>query len=222
MTSPNPLLKDRASKRKTMKRILFVLLLASNFCFGQSQQAKQLLLNVEKLAQLILMLQHMKNGYSILEKGYNSIKNISQGNFSLHKDFLDGLLQVSPSVKKYSKVADILHFQVKLVKESKAALAEFKSSRQFSLAEIDYMGKVYANLLGESLKVLDELAMVLTAGKLRMSDDERLKAIDGIHDEVMQQYTFLNEFNNGTAILSLQREKEKMDIDLMRKVHGIK
>jgi len=38
----------------------------------------------------------------------------------------------------------------------------------------------------------------------------------------MEQYTFLNEFNNGTAILSLQREKEKMDIDLMRKVHGLK
>ena len=70
--------------------------------------------------------------------------------------------------------------------------------------------------------MLDELAMVVTAGKLRMSDDERLQAIDRIHAEVMEQYTFLNEFNNGTAILSLQREKEQMDIDLMRKIHGLK
>lgn len=205
-----------------MKKILLLILLSSNICFGQSQEAKQLLLNVEKLAQLKLMLSHMKTGYQILEKGYTSIKNISQGNFNLHRDFLDGLLQVSPAVKQYSKVADIIRVQLKLVKESKAALAEFRGSKQFTITEIEYLGNVYANLLKECLKTLDELAMVVTAGKLRMSDDERLQAIDKIYDEVMEQYTFLNEFNNGTAILSLQREKEKMDIDLMRKVHGLK
>lgn len=203
-------------------KLLFVLLLSSTLCFGQSQEAKQLMLNVEKLAQLKLMLSHMKKGYDILHKGYTSIKNISKGNFSLHKDFLDGLLEVSPGVKKYAKIADIIQFQLKIVKESKAALAEFRGNKQFSLTELEYMANVYANVLKESLKKLDELAMVITANKLRMSDDERLKAIDGIHDEVMEQYTFLNEFNNGTAILSLQREKEKMDIDLMRKIHGIK
>jgi hypothetical protein len=205
-----------------MKKILLFVLLSSNICFGQSQEAKQLLLNVEKLAQLKLMLSHMKTGYKILEKGYTSIKNISHGNFNLHRDFLDGLLQVSPAVKKYSKVADIIRVQLKLVKEAKDALAEFRRSRQFTVAEIEYLGNVYANLLKESLKMLDELAMVVTAGKLRMSDDERLQAIDRIHDEVLEQYTFLNEFNNGTAILSLQREKEQMDIDLMRKIHGLK
>ena len=206
-----------------MKKLLILLtLVIHSTCFSQSQEAKQLLMNVEKLAQLKLMLSHMKTGYQILEKGYTSIKNISQGNFNLHRDFLDGLLQVSPAVKKYSKVADIIRVQLKLVKEAKDALAEFRGSRQFTVAEIEYLGNVYANLLKESLKMLDELAMVVTAGKLRMSDDERLQAIDRIHDEVLEQYTFLNEFNNGTAILSLQREKEKMDIDLMRKVHGLK
>ena len=82
-----------------MKKILLIVFLSTNICFGQSQEAKQLLLNVEKLAQLKLMLSHMKTGYQILEKGYTSIKNISQGNFNLHRDFLDGLLQVSPAVK---------------------------------------------------------------------------------------------------------------------------
>ncbi len=206
-----------------MKKLLILLtLVIHSACFSQSQETKQLLLNVEKLAQLKLMLSHMKTGYQILEKGYTSIKNISQGNFNLHRDFLDGLLQVSPAVKQYSKVADIIRVQLKLVKESKAALAEFRGSKQFTITEIEYLGNVYANLLKECLKTLDELAMVVTAGKLRMSDDERLQAIDKIYDEVMEQYTFLNEFNNGTAVLSLQREKEKMDIDLMRKVHGLK
>ena len=205
-----------------MKKLLIIAVLSSNLCAAQSQEAKQLLLNVEKLAQLKQMLQQMKNGYQILHKGYTAIKDISEGNFNLHKTFLDGLLQVSPAVRKYQKIAEIISFQLKIVKEYKAAFAEFKGCKRFTVDEIDYMGKVYGNLFTESLKSLEELAMVITAGQLRMSDDERLKAIDKIHAEVFDQYTFLNEFNNSTALLSLQRDNEQREIDLMRKLHGIK
>jgi esterase/lipase len=205
-----------------MKKILILLLVCCNSCFAQSDEAKQLLLNVEKLAQFKQILKNMKDGYQLLHKGYTSIKDISEGNFSLHKTFLDGLMEVSPAVKKYKRVADIISYQIKLVKEYKSAFQQFKDDKQFTLIEIQYIGNVYANLFKESLKKLDELAMVVTAGKLRMSDDERLQAIDRIYDEVMEQYTFLNEFNNSTAILSLQREKDKMDIDLMKKIHGLK
>lgn len=205
-----------------MKKILILLLLNSQICFGQSQEAKQLLLNVEKLAQLKLMLSHMKTGYQILSKGYTTISDLSKGNFTLHKTFLDGLLQVSPAVRKYKRVADIIDFQIKLVKEYKAAYAEFKTGRHFTATEIEYMGRVYGNLFNESLKKLEELAMVITAGELRMSDDERIKAIDRIYEDVMGQYAFLNEFNNSTALLSVQRDNEKREIELMRKIHGLK
>ncbi len=205
-----------------MKKLFIILLFVSNLCFGQSQEARQLALNVEKLAQLKLMLSHMKTGYDILSKGYNSIKNISQGNFNLHKTFLDGLLQISPAVRKYKKIAEIIDFQIKIVKEYKDAFNEFKGCKQFTKDEIEYMGTVYGNLFKESLKKLEELAMVITAGELRMTDDERLKAIDRIYTDVVDQYTFLNEFNNSTAMLSAQRDNEQREIDLMRKLHGIK
>ena len=90
-------------------------------------------------------------------------------------------------------------------------------NKQFTLTEIEYLGKVYSNLFNESLKSLDELAMVITAGKLRMSDDERLQAIDRIYESVVDQYSFLNEFNNNTAILSLQRKAEKAEIEMSRR-----
>lgn len=205
-----------------MKRIFLILILCPVLCFGQSQEAKQLMLNVEKLAQLKLMLSHMKTGYQILSKGYNTISDISKGNFNLHKTFLDGLLQISPAVRKYKKVADIIDFQLKIVKEYKAAFNEFKGSKHFTLTEIEYMGKVYGNLISESLKKLEELAMVITAGELRMTDDERIAAIDRIYADVEEQYMFLNEFNNSTALLSAQRDNEQREIDLMRKIHGIK
>lgn len=205
-----------------MKKLFVLLLLQCNFCFAQSDEARQLLLNVEKLAQFKKILQNMKDGYQVIHKGYTSIKNISEDNFSLHNIFLHGLLDVSPAVKRYKRVADIIQYQLKIVKEYKGAFLQFKESKQFTMTEIAYIGKVYSNLFNEVLKNMEELAMVITSGKLRMSDDERLNAIDKIYGSVLDQYTFLNEFNNNTAILSLQREKDKMDIDLMKKVHGLR
>jgi len=205
-----------------MKKILIILLLISKIGIAQSDEAKQLLLNVEKLAQFKSILKNMKDGYQLLHKGYTTIKDISEGNFSLHKTFLDGLMEVSPVVKKYKRIADIINYQIRIVKEYKSAFREFKENKRFTVAEIEYIGKVYGNLFDQSVKNIDDLAMIITAGKLRMSDDERLQAIDKLYEEIVNQYSFLNAFNNSAAILAVQREKDQMDIDLMRKVHGLK
>ena len=205
-----------------MKLLLIISLFASTVARGQSDEARQLLLNVEKLAQFKGILKSMKDGYQLIYKGYTAVKDISQGNFKMHETFLDGLLQVSPAVKKYKRVADIIDYQLRLVNEYKSAWKHFQGDKQFTLTELDYIGKVYSSLIARSFQTIDELAMVITAGKLRMSDDERLGAIDRLYTDVVDQYTFLNEFNDGTAMLSIQREKAKMDIDLMRKVHGLR
>src|SRR5438552_2102449 len=92
-----------------------------NHANAQSYETQQLLLDVQKLAQLKQILKDMKTGYEIVSKGYSSIRDISQGNFNLHQVFLDGLLQVSPVVKNYKRVADIVSYQLRMVKEYKAA-----------------------------------------------------------------------------------------------------
>jgi len=207
-----------------MRKLIAVIIITcfSLVAFSQSQEAQQLLLNWEKLTQFKKMLKDMYAGYKIVYKGYTTIKDISESNFDLHKDFLDGLLEVSPAVKKYKRIADIITYQLRIVKEYKAAFNQFKQDKNFTPEEIKYVGKVYGNLLDESLKCLDELSMVITAGKLRMSDDERLQAIDGIYNEIIEQFSFLQDFNNGTAVLSVQREKDMQDIDISRKLYDIR
>ena len=206
-----------------MKKIVIIiaLLLTKQISFGQSQEVQQLLLDVEKLTQFKQILSDLKKGYEILSGGYEAIKNISQGNFNLHQTFLDGLLQVSPAVQKYERIADIIKYQLRIVKEYKAAFNQFKSDKNFTLDEIDYMGKVYSHLFNESVKNLDDLITVITAGKLRMNDDERLKAIDHIWNELQEQYAFLRDFNSSTAMLSQARQHEQQEIDVSRKLLDI-
>jgi hypothetical protein len=200
---------------KTIKITLLGLLLSFFGLQGasaQSTEIQQLLLNVEKLAQFKQILSDMKKGYTILSTGYNSVKNIAQGNFSLHETFLDGLMLVSPEVRKYYKIADIISDQSALVSEYKSAYKRFSASGNFNAGELDYLGRVYGSLFNQSLENLDRLIMVITAGKLRMSDDERLQAIDQIHADTQDKLVFLRSFNRETAVLNLQRQKEKDDI----------
>jgi DNA repair ATPase RecN len=210
-----------------MKKLLTVIclvttgLLSTTNAHAQADELMQLALNIEKLTQFKQILSDMKKGYQIIEGGYGTIKNISEGNFSLHKTFLDGLMQVSPTVKNYKRVGEVINYQIILVKEYKNAYDRFKSSDTFNPKELSYLTSVYDNLFKQSLRNLDELLGVVTAGKMRMSDDERLKAIDRIHADMQDKVLFLKHFNNNTSVLAVQRMKEKNDVQGIGKIYGI-
>ncbi|MFH6999432.1 TerB family tellurite resistance protein [Flavobacterium sp. FlaQc-57] len=201
---------------------MIVLLCLPNKVVAQAQEIQQLILNIEKLSQFKQILSDMKKGYEILSGGYKAVKDMSEGNFSLHKTFLDALMLVSPVVKNYKRVGDIINYQVLLVKESKRAFNRFAKSNSFSPEEIAYFEKVYGNLLVQSIRNLDELLTIVTADKLRMSDDERLEAIDKIYQDMEEKLLFLRSFNSSSNVLALQRAREENDIDTAQRIHELK
>lgn len=210
-----------------MKRIPIILIMAFALLFpaaktsAQANEIAQLVLNIEKLSQFKQILSDMKKGYQILNGGYNTVKNIAEGNFSLHKTFLDGLMEVSPTVRNYRRVVEIADYQMTLVKEYKNAYSRFKRDNNFNPDELAYLGRVYDKLFKASLRNLDELLTVVTAGKARMSDDERLQAIDRIYADMQDKLLFLRHFNNNTTILAVQRAKELGDAQALQKIYGV-
>jgi hypothetical protein len=188
---------------------------------GQAQEVQQLLLDVEKLSQLKSILEDMKKGYEIVSQGYTTIKNLSKGNFNLHAVFLDGLLKVSPVVRNYRRIPDIVQAQIRLVREYKSAYRRFASSGWFSQEELSYMKSVFENLLIQSFKNIEALTQVITAGALRMSDDERLTAIDNIWKVASDQLIFLRRFDQDNKLLALQRAKAAADIRTQKKSFSV-
>lgn len=207
-----------------MKKIISLLLIA--ICSlqqtnGQSTEIQQLLLNVEKLTQLKNILEDMKKGYQIVSNGYDAVRDISTGNFTLHEVFLDGLMQVNPEIRKYHKLADILTDQKAIVAEYISSFSRFQASGNFNVQEIAYLGRVYQQLFRQSLDNLNELATIITSANLRMSDDERLQAIDRIFADTMDKLAFLRNFNQQSALLSLQRTREKAAVQTARKLYNL-
>lgn len=204
-----------------MKKLLLIFTISFLLCVpfslrAQSAEIQQLILNIEKLSQFKKILSDMKKGYDILSGGYKAVKDMSEGNFSLHKTFLDALMQVSPIVKNYKRVGDIVEYQMALIKETRRGINQIVKNERFNPQEIKYFEKVYSNLGKESLRNLDELTAIITADKLRMSDDERLAAIDKIYEDMQQKMLFLKDFNGSASILALQRSKEMSDANAVR------
>jgi len=205
-----------------MKKIFVIIFLLFAFkANAQSYELERLILDIQKLAQMKNILSDLYKGYEILNTGYNTIKSISEGNFNLHKAFLDGLLAVSPAVKNYQKALDIIDYEGRIVSEYKSALSRFQQDKHFNRDEITYMINVYNNLIGGTLTNLSNLLNVLTANKLRMSDNERMHAIDGIYDDTKDKYLFLRQFNNSTTILAVQRAAEYNDAGTVKNLYGL-
>jgi hypothetical protein len=205
-----------------MKRIALLIWLvvacAATPCRAQStaDAIKQLLLDVRKLQDLKSILQEMKKGYEILDKGYTEIRNIAKGRFELHKAFLDGLLAVSPSVRNYHRIGAILDAENNLVREYSQGRQQAYASGLFTGQELGYFERMYSTLYKHSLQSLDELTMVITAGELRMSDAQRLRSIDRVYREINGQLWALRHLNQETSLHAAQRQHEKDELIFLK------
>lgn len=212
-------------KRKLI--LLFLLGISVSVCMplasrAQSTEVVQLLLNFAKWEALKDNLTTLKKGYEILTKGYKTVRDISEGNYNLHEAFLDKLWEVSPTVKNYKKVSEIIQTELKIVKEYKNGIRQCVSSRQFTGNEIDYLEQVFKKVTDETVKNLDQLLMIITARRMRMSDEERIKSIDAIALDMEDKLSFVRRFNSSNQVLLIQRVKARSEIDLQKKLEGIK
>ena len=183
--------------------------------------ALQLELDTEKLTSMKATLQNMYSSYEIIDKGYKNISSIAQGNFNLHKAFLDGLLAISPAVRDNPRIQAALNAQYSLISEAKAATTRYRSGSPFTAQEIDYIITVYSTLLQRCLQSIEDLTMILTADELRMSDDQRLQAVNRVYNDTNNELSFLRQFNNSLATQAAQRTKELNDLQTLKRLYGL-
>lgn len=186
-----------------------------------SDNIQMLVLDYEKLAGLKKVLQNMYNGYKVVSKGYNSVKAVSQGNYSLQQGFIDGLMLVSPTVRKYPKVARIIEDQATIISEYKNALSAFRANGKFTAEELSYMSSVFSNLFDGCMQNLQALTMVTTDNSVRMNDHDRLQLIDGLYTDTQEQLGFLRSFNNKAKSLAIQRSGREVQQQQLKQLYEI-
>ena len=176
---------------------------------------------IQQIAALQVYLGYAKKGYSIVTSGVNTIRSIKNGDLNLHRDFFNRLKNVNPSIRKYAKVADIIAYQVKIIKQTKITIQQIRETKQFTEAELGHCKQVFDNLLDECIKTVEELILVTTSGKLEMKDDERLKRIDGLYADIQDKYSFACSFSEDMGLLAVQRLGEQMEINRSKLINGL-
>ena len=195
------------------------------FCFrlnAQTQELQQLKLDLEKLAQFKLVLSQMKQGYQTLQNGYNSVRDVSKGNFELHKNYLDGLLLVNPSVKQSPALKQIATDQAAIAKTFQTAFQQYQSSGLFSSGELTDLRSKYTESVQKVNDALDVLVQVTSSGKLRMNDAERLQIIEAIHADISGQLGLVKTMINDHSRLMALRMQQRKDNDALKKLSGLK
>jgi hypothetical protein len=210
-------------------RVVIVIVLAAlsysangqnwNEWFRQKKTQRKYLL--EQIAALKVYLDYTKKGYDIASKGLGTIRDIKSANLHMHTNYFESLSQVNPTVRNYVKVAGIISYQIKIMKQARKAIAGIKEAATFSPDEIDYCGKVFDKLLTETIENLDQLNVLVTSGKLEMKDDERLKRIDALYSGMQEMYGFCCAFSEEIALLSVQRLREKHDVQLSKTLNDL-
>lgn len=197
------------------------LLLLAPGAWAQSQATQQLAFDIQKLAQFKQTLTKMYQGYQVISTGYSRVKTVTQGHYSLNKLFLDKLMGVSPIVRKYKRVGDIMTAESRILSQTRSSFRVFSQGSHFSPRELTYIKGVFTSLEARSAADLDALLTVVTADKLRMTDAERLHEIDRIWGSASESSAFLSSFTNQAAGLNQNRAREMQDISTMSSLNGL-
>ena len=94
-----------------------------------------------------------------------------------------------------------------------------KADPNFSAEETLYLSHVYSNMLRLCDASLAELQDVIQSGSLEMTDDERLKRIDALHQDMSDKYAFTQAFGNETRLLAAQRSAERAGNRIIGQLH---
>lgn len=175
---------------------------------------------IEQIVAYQVYLDYLKKGYTIAHNGLTAIENIKNGNFNLDRDFFKSLKNVKPAISNSVKVIDIIAFQYSIIKDMKSVYQFCQNNKHFTPEEVRYVARVHTSMLLLCDASLSELHTIIQSDAAQMTDDERLQRIDKIHNDMKDKQAFVRAFGNDTRLLALEREKEGIEINQLKKQYG--
>jgi hypothetical protein len=139
----------------------------------------------------------------------------------LYDQYFQELWRVKAVLADYDKVAAIIQRQKDILAGYQRGMALFGNDSHFSADEIAHMGNVYAGMVSESLKNLDQLTKVIESFLTQMTDQQRMAIIDEAAQHMDGNYRDMQEFTQQNQLLSLQRARDANDYETLKKLYGL-
>lgn len=186
--------------------------------FNQKNTQRKYLL--EQIAALKVYTSYLNKGYNVAKDGTQLIGDIRDGDFSLHKNYFGSLKAVNPAIGKQDKVAAILSMQSAMSRVRQQIISYANENKWLSITERDLVRKRCADLGREAAKDLDELSLLLTEGKLEMTDDERIAGIGKLYISTQDKQALQNRMRKNIFGLTEARQREASDLQTIKSLSG--
>lgn len=190
---------------------------------GVKKVIKAVDLKVQRLQNETIWLQ---NAQKVLENQLSKLKLTEIADWTekqkeQYSKYYDELWRIKSAITYYKRIKDLTQKQVDIVDEYKWAWGLFQKDKHFKPEELDYMQKVYSEILDESIKNLDQIFLVINSFKTQMSDAKRLEIIAKAADEMDANYSALKKFNSGNIGISIQRSASLDETARLKEIYGI-
>jgi len=222
-----------------MKKIVLCMLLAAALLSVQKVSAQDPITEIIKagitkvIVAVDLKIQRLQtktiwlqNAQKVLENTMSKarlddITSWVQKQKDLYQNYFDELWQVKDVLSYYHKIREITEQEVALVNQYHRAWNGVTRDSHFSADEVDYMGRVYTGIIEQSIKNLDQIALVINSFVTQMTDQKRMQIIDQAAEAMQKNYNDLKTFTTENIQLSIQRSKDEHDVAVVRALYGL-
>lgn len=180
-------------------------------------------LRIQKLQNKTIWLQNaQKQIENVLSKlKLEEISYWTKKQRDLYKGYYEELGRVKSAITYYKRIKEITQKQTRLLGEYERAWNLFRQDDHFTVAELNYMQRVYEGILEQSMENMDQIFLVLDSLTTQMSDLKRLEIINKAADQIDANYVDLTLFNKQNILLSLQRAKTSNDANKVKQFYGL-
>ncbi len=223
------------------KRTFFIALLAFLLVGAPVREAKAVPVIAEVIRQGViwvikavnLMVQRLQNETLWLQNAAKFVENKlhdlklteiadwTEKHRALYQKYYDELWKIRSTLATYHRISLIVQRQQQIVQQYTFTWNMVSQDGHFTSSEIDYMYRVYTGILRESVYNVDQVLMVINSYRTQMSDAKRLEIINNAAEGIEKNYTDLQQFNNQNIQLSINRAKDKNEVDAIKRLYGI-
>ncbi|MGI4734806.1 MAG: hypothetical protein ACRYG7_06450 [Janthinobacterium lividum] len=215
-----------------MKKTQFTLCLAALCLFGKPAAHAQAVVS----APILEGTNFIQTGLQATLKALNSKANIlandgvveqvltkgfTEKNMLLAKDWYDGLLAISNTIKTYRRVQHLFERQTAIITIYSNYIGQFKADPNLTPGQVVGMVRGYTVLIQESASYLDDLSAIVSPLKSKMTDAERMELIDGLDDKVTHQYELVSYFTRRNMAISAQAGQVAKDAQVLKSLYGL-
>lgn len=175
----------------------------------------------EQIALLELYLGEVKKGYSVVEHGISTVHDLKNGTFDLHTAYINSLSAISPAVAADPAIGHITRTADDIRNCFNGEIKFEQRANVLTGSEMHYLRAVYDHLAAELNKDLDQLADVISPGKLQLKDEERISQIGKIEMSVKDKYAFSRSFTANIHALATNRINEQRSQNILKQLYQI-